>query len=115
MGRRYNWAVILGEIQANLFVSQDELADTLHISQQSISAYMYGTRYPSHKNEQTLLHYALKHNIPVDYEHTAYEQMKMQKLLLTDAGFARLLTFYDRMSVANRKKLIRYAEKIYVK
>ncbi|MFZ2657500.1 MAG: hypothetical protein WAX69_21370 [Victivallales bacterium] len=112
MSRRYNWAVILGDMQANLFMSQETLAETFKLSQQSISAYMHGARYPSHKIEQTLLHFALKHNIPVDYEHTAYEQMKMQKLLLTDEGFARLLTLYDRMSVPNRKKLIRYAVKM---
>jgi len=112
MSRRYNWAVILGDMQDRLFMSQEELADTLHISQQSVSAYMHGRRYPSPQTEKTLLAFAAKHNIKVNSEYAGTELMQLQKLLLTSEAFARLVRLYDKMTGANRKKLVRYAEKL---
>jgi len=37
MSRRYNWALIIGEMSGNIFMSEAMLADIFGVSQQAIS------------------------------------------------------------------------------
>ncbi|MFZ2656915.1 MAG: helix-turn-helix transcriptional regulator [Victivallales bacterium] len=92
MIRRYNWAVILGAMQDNLFMSQDTLADTFHVSQQAVSAWMRGTRYPSYKTGKTMPGFAARHNIDVNHDgrtDAGSKAPEYEQLFCKVAGFVR--------------------------
>ncbi|MFZ2655447.1 MAG: hypothetical protein WAX69_11015 [Victivallales bacterium] len=106
---RYNWPELLDEMQDRLCMNQTEIAERMKASQQTISKIMNAHFNPGIKLKRDLLEFAMKEGIDVE----KYRTDKTLRTLLgfIDTGEGRdLVESYLRMSVAGRKRLVRYAE-----
>ena len=109
---QYDWPGIVRDIQDTLFITQSDMADKLHVSQQAISTWMTGKRSPSQRTQGLLLDFGAKHGIsvaPVDLA-----MVKMKRFVASGKGveFIRVIRLYSRMSPANKKKFITYTESL---
>jgi transcriptional regulator with XRE-family HTH domain len=109
---KYDWPGMLREIQDTLFMSQSDMAERLHVSQQYTSMIMTGKRIPGAKTQAKLLEFAAKHGISVAPADPA--MAKLERFVESGKGveFIRVIRLYSRMSPANKKKYITYAESL---
>ena len=95
------------------FLPQTEMADKLKVSQQTISNWLNGTRNPRMKNMPDLLKLAQDAGLQIrNYEaNPVFDRFSAYLQKYKGKEFMRILNLYTRMSRADRKKIIRYAEK----
>ncbi|MFZ2653921.1 MAG: helix-turn-helix transcriptional regulator [Victivallales bacterium] len=112
MEQKYNWSVIVKEIQDTEFMSQQQMATKCNVSQQSISNWMNGARNPGPFATIELLKMTKDAGIDI-HKHEANpafdgitDYMKKNK----GRELVRLFELYSRMSNADKKRFIRYAE-----
>ncbi|MFZ2653584.1 MAG: helix-turn-helix transcriptional regulator [Victivallales bacterium] len=114
MTPKYNWPVLVKEIQDTLFMSQEQMATKLKVSQQSISNWMNGTRNPSEVAMPKILKMAQDGGMDISkYEaNAAFDRITGYMKKNKSRELVRLFDLYGRMNRADRQKLIKYAEKI---
>ena len=111
MDNRYNWGIIIRDMQDKLFMSQQQLADTFHVSQQAIASWISGTREPSSIRRMLMLEFAAKHGIrTVERDHVT----EMMAFIRSRKGkqFVKLIMLYDRLSESERRGLLKCAERL---
>lgn len=113
--RKYNWPAMVRDIMDAKFLSQQEFADTLRVGQQSVSAWLNGHRFPRRSTAiPRLLKFARRNGIDLEkYESDSSRSTLLEYLDMGDGReLATLLELYVRMDKADRRKFIRYAEKV---
>ena len=69
MTPKYNWPVVVKEIQDTLFMSQEQMATRLNVSQQAVLQWMTGKRKPAAETMPELLKFAQDGGIDIsNYE-----------------------------------------------
>ena len=112
MTPKYNWSLLVKEIQDTVFMSQTEMAAKCKVSQQSISNWMSGTRNPGSVATSELLKLATEAGIDIS-KHEANPALDgINGFMKKNEGreLVRIFELYSRMSQTNKKKFIKYAE-----
>ena len=109
-----DWSLLVDDIQDNNFLSQTDLSVMLKVSQQSISNWQNGTRNPSADAKMMLVEIAVKKGIDVNKYRVEPEVRAIIKYIDTRKGreLVRIFEQYTKMSQVNKKKFMKYAEKM---
>jgi len=112
MKQKYNCPVLVREIQDTLFMSQQQIAAKLKVSQQSISNWMIGTRNPGPFAASELLTMATESGIDISKHEAnpAFDGINSYMKKNKSRELVRIFELYSRMSGADKKRLVRYAE-----
>ena len=112
MTPKYNWSVLVREIQDTMFMSQTEIASKCKVSQQSISNWMNGTRNPGPFATSELLKLATEAGIDISKHeaHPAFDGISAYLKKNKGRELVRIFELYSRMSQTNKKRFIKYAE-----
>lgn len=93
-------------------MSQQEIAESLNISQQAISTWMTGKRKPTPIIQQLLLRFASRHGIKAREAEPVFSEMKRFMNSRNGQEFAKLICLYAQMPPKDKKRILRYAEKL---
>jgi len=112
MTPKYNWPVLVKEIQDTMFMSQTEIASKCKVSQQSISNWMNGTRNPGPFATSELLKLATEAGIDISKHEANPAFDGINDFMKKNKGLelVRIFELYSHMSQVNKKKFNKYAE-----
>ncbi|HCE42848.1 MAG TPA: hypothetical protein DET40_04820 [Lentisphaeria bacterium] len=111
MSMRYDWTALIRDIQDKSLMTQAEIADRLNINQQTVSKIMNAHLNPGIKRKSDLLELAAKEGIDVETYRTDLALRKLESFIKDRKG-RELIESYLQMSAADRKRFIKYAEKL---
>lgn len=102
------------EIMETAFLSQAEMAEKLHVSQQTISNWLSGFRNPRAKMIPGLLELAEGEGLDISkYEADQdIDRINVYMEKNKDVELARIFELYARMDVSQRKRFMREAERL---
>ena len=112
--RKYNWPQMVRDTMDSAFMSQVVMSDKLDVSQQSISNWLTGLRSPRVGNMPELMRLASDAGLDIRKYETNPELDRLTSYLKKNEAreLVRIVELYSRMPGANRKKFIKYAEKM---
>jgi len=113
--QRYNWPLLLRDMQDTLAMLQGELAGELGMSQGQISAIMAGTRNPGIKLKRDLPAFAERNGIKIEKYWTGQPSLEeLEKFLKGPEGgqLSSIIGLYAKLGKMDRRKFLRYAEEI---
>jgi transcriptional regulator with XRE-family HTH domain len=109
---KYNWPLLVKEIQDKMFMSQQQMADKCKVSQQSVSYWMTGDRNPGPIAIIELLKMTKDAAIDINKPEADPAFKGLSCYLKKNKGreLVKILELYSRMSGVNKKKFLKYAE-----
>ncbi len=112
--QKYNWPLLVREIMDYSFMSQVALADRLKVSQQAISLWLNNIRNPRAQIMPVLLKLAQDTGLNISNYEKNPDIDRISRFLRENNSkeFKRLIELYDRMRLLDKKKFLKYAEKM---
>ncbi len=109
---KYNWPLLVKDMQDTVFMSQTAIADRLKVSQQSISNWMTGSRNPGPSLVPDLLKMASEGGLDISKYETNTAIDGISDYLKKNKGreLIRIYDLYSQMSQSDSKRFLRYAE-----
>ncbi|HBC88782.1 MAG TPA: hypothetical protein DCZ94_17710 [Lentisphaeria bacterium] len=112
--KKIDWSLLVRDVLATCFMSQQELAEYCGKSQQCVSTWLNGSRKPGPRPRGRLLELAGENQIDAGSYGIISGAGTLRRYLggRESDELARIFSLYIKMSKQNRKKFLKYAGSI---